>query len=245
MGSDSDSDLGGIADGFTSGVKRTTTLKKQQGRPTSSHRINKLTAPSTSRNTKTMSSRTSPRRALMEKERFNARPVAKHSSTTSLRDNDSDDMELVDGLDKEHAPLESSPLGYSKPSSAKNWPNKQDSVSPVAPPKKRDVHSFRDVPRARMPSTEIYEDKLQSKRPVETSKNTADDGEDATSLRKQLDSLKRKYESLQSRHEELKEVAVKEAERNYDRLKRQTEESSSSELYDTRVQEQNFFFFLN
>lgn len=232
MGSDSDSDLGGIADGFIGGVKRTTTMKKQQARPTSSHRINKPTASSTSRHTtKITSSRTSPRRALVEKERSNVRPVAKHSSKALLSANDSDEMEMVDHFGStERAPPDSPLRRADKPTTTKSWASKQESVSPVAPPKKRDVHNYRDAPRARMPSTEIYEDKPHSKRPADASKYTPDDTEDSTSLRKQLDSLKRKYDSLECRHEELKEVAVKEAERNYERLKRHTEESSSSKL---------------
>lgn len=159
------------------------------------------------------------------------RPVAKNSSKALLSDNDSDGMELVDHFgSKEHAPPDSPLRRADKLTTTKSWASKQESVSPVAPPKNRDVHNFRDAPRARMPSTEIYEDKPQPKRLADASKYTVGEGEDSTSLRKQLDSLKRKYESLESRHEELKEVAVKEAERNYERLKRHTEESSSSKL---------------
>lgn len=243
MGSDSDSDLGGIADGFMGGVKRTTTMKKQQARPTSSHRINKPTASSTSRHTtKTTSSRTSPRRALVEKERSNVRPVTKHSSKALLSDNDSDGMELIDQFgSKEQAPPDSPLQRADKPTTTKSWASKQESVSPVALPKKRDVHNFRDATRARMPSTEIYEDKPQPKRLADASKYTADDSEDSTSLRRQLDSLKRKYDSLESRHEELKELAVKEAERNYERLKRHTEESSSSKLRRDESKRANVF----
>lgn len=52
-----------------------------------------------------------------------------------------------------------------------------------------------------------------------------DDGDD--SLRRQLEDMRRKYESLEARHNELKEAVVKEAERNFDRLKKKAEETNA------------------
>ena len=49
---------------------------------------------------------------------------------------------------------------------------------------------------------------------------------DETTLRRRLGELTKRYESLENRHKDLREVGVKEAERNYDRLKKQSEENT-------------------
>jgi hypothetical protein len=58
-------------------------------------------------------------------------------------------------------------------------------------------------------------------------------------LRRRLGEITQKYESLELRYRDLKEIAVKEAERNFDRLRKQSEEKSkrkspSSHLISTR-----------
>jgi hypothetical protein len=46
-------------------------------------------------------------------------------------------------------------------------------------------------------------------------------------IRSQFEELKRRYESLEGRHNELKEVAVKDAERNYERLRKHADENNT------------------
>lgn len=53
------------------------------------------------------------------------------------------------------------------------------------------------------------------------------DTENAT-LKRRLREMTEKYESLEERHRELWEVGVKAAERNYDKLRKQTDENSAS-----------------
>ncbi|KAH7133464.1 chromosome segregation protein Csm1/Pcs1-domain-containing protein [Dactylonectria macrodidyma] len=48
------------------------------------------------------------------------------------------------------------------------------------------------------------------------------------SLRRRLGDLTKKYESLEMRHRDLREVGVKEAERNFDRLRKQAEERATA-----------------
>lgn len=55
------------------------------------------------------------------------------------------------------------------------------------------------------------------------------DANDAT-LRRRLGDLTRKHEALESRYRELKEVGVKEAEKNFDKLKKQADERASSKV---------------
>lgn len=50
------------------------------------------------------------------------------------------------------------------------------------------------------------------------------------SLRRRLGELSRKYRSLESRYRDLREVGVKEAEQNYDRLQKQSEDNTRGEL---------------
>lgn len=48
------------------------------------------------------------------------------------------------------------------------------------------------------------------------------------SMRRRVGELNRKYESLEAKYRDLREIGVKEAERNYDRLKKQSEEKANS-----------------
>jgi hypothetical protein len=49
-------------------------------------------------------------------------------------------------------------------------------------------------------------------------------------LRRRLGEMTQKYENLEHRYRDLKEVAVREAERNFDKLKKQSEDKSKGEL---------------
>lgn len=49
------------------------------------------------------------------------------------------------------------------------------------------------------------------------------------SMRRRVGDLTRKYENLEAKYRDLRELGVKEAERNYDRLKKQSEERANSE----------------
>lgn len=49
------------------------------------------------------------------------------------------------------------------------------------------------------------------------------------STRRRLGELSKKYDNLETRHNELREVGVKAAERNFERLKRQSEENTAGE----------------
>ncbi|KEY70849.1 hypothetical protein S7711_00694 [Stachybotrys chartarum IBT 7711] len=51
---------------------------------------------------------------------------------------------------------------------------------------------------------------------------------DDVSLRRKLGDLTRRHENLEMRHRDLREIGVKEAERNYERLKKQAEESAAA-----------------
>jgi hypothetical protein len=63
-----------------------------------------------------------------------------------------------------------------------------------------------------------------SKRPLYSSSSEGAGGDPA--LRRRLGDMTHKYEALEKRYQDLKEVAVREAERNFDRLKKQTDEKA-------------------
>ncbi len=67
-----------------------------------------------------------------------------------------------------------------------------------------------------------------SKRPL-LHPSSPDKGDPA--LRRRLGEMTQKYESLEQKHRDLKEVAVREAERNFDKLKKQTEEKSKGKYF--------------
>lgn len=63
-----------------------------------------------------------------------------------------------------------------------------------------------------------------SRRPMAASDSELND----PSLRRRLGDLTRKYENLEAKYRDLREIGVKEAERNYDKLKKQGEERANS-----------------
>ncbi|KAI8630586.1 hypothetical protein F5Y19DRAFT_51264 [Xylariaceae sp. FL1651] len=64
-----------------------------------------------------------------------------------------------------------------------------------------------------------------SRRPVSASDSELHD----PSLRRRIGELTRKYESLEAKYRDLREIGVKEAERNFDRLKKQGEERADTD----------------
>lgn len=64
-----------------------------------------------------------------------------------------------------------------------------------------------------------------SRRPMAASDSELND----PSMRRRIGDLTRKYESLEVKYRDLREIGVKEAERNYDKLKKQGEERANSE----------------
>lgn len=79
-----------------------------------------------------------------------------------------------------------------------------------------------DLPVSRTPERAKAGRGSVSKRPSHTS--SPDKGDPA--LRRRLGEMTQKYESLEHKYRDLKEVAVREAETNFDKLKKQSEEKS-------------------
>lgn len=59
-------------------------------------------------------------------------------------------------------------------------------------------------------------------------------GAEEASIRRRLGDLTTKYENLKTRHRDLREVGLKAAERNYDRLKATAEDNAASEFFFVR-----------
>lgn len=55
-----------------------------------------------------------------------------------------------------------------------------------------------------------------------------EDASDAT-VRRKLGDLARKYESLEARHREMRQVGIVEADRNFEKLQKQADESAAGE----------------
>lgn len=66
-----------------------------------------------------------------------------------------------------------------------------------------------------------------------TSASDSDDSD--LSLRRRLGDLTKKYESMEAKYRDLREIGVKEAERNFDRLKKQGEERANGEHFAFRL----------
>ncbi|KAF4982913.1 hypothetical protein FZEAL_1541 [Fusarium zealandicum] len=76
-----------------------------------------------------------------------------------------------------------------------------------------------------METNEVHEDAPMATEPAEAW--TGYDVGDAA-LRRRLGDLTKKYESLEMRHRDLRDVGVKEAERNFERLKKQAEDRTAA-----------------
>ena len=81
------------------------------------------------------------------------------------------------------------------------------------------------------PSVEVGRGHVQipssvSKRPL----HTLSSDNDGSALRRRLGEMNQKYESLELKYRDLKEVAGREAERNFDKLKQQSEEKSKGKF---------------
>ncbi|KAI1763765.1 chromosome segregation protein Csm1/Pcs1-domain-containing protein [Hypoxylon sp. FL1150] len=73
--------------------------------------------------------------------------------------------------------------------------------------------------------------RIQSHNLFDTSRRTvaASDSElHEPSMRRRVGDLTRKYDSLEAKYRDLREIGIKEAERNYDRLKKQTEDRANT-----------------
>lgn len=102
------------------------------------------------------------------------------------------------------------------------------------PPKK----VVEEIPETQNPDAEPMEvDELEEQAgditeamivPEPLPKSTVDDDLDNVSLRRRLGELSQRYSTLEARHKDLRDIAVKEAEQNYERLKKQTEDSTVS-----------------
>jgi hypothetical protein len=90
--------------------------------------------------------------------------------------------------------------------------------------------SFDDALPEEEPPTRQISDPLERRLPSSPEKrlgysSSSDSGSDAA-LRRRLGEMTQKYESLELKYRDLRELAVKEADNNFDRLKRQTDEKS-------------------
>lgn len=249
VGSDSDSDLGGVE---SYPHKRQTSV----ARGMTSNRVSKPVskrAGSISRNAPRPQS--PQRRALTDKSNFNATRPTHHEKAkpTQYLDDDTfeDDMALVgqqpSQVRKKQRLEDSRPV---KPSSvdvvgrfASSSPPPASRHHHHAPSVAEEVYSddvdMMDTVPARVP-TEVEEPRVRRAaalpartRTRPTSSSGAADREKSV-LEQRLREMTRRYENLEGRYTELREVGVKSAERNYERLRKQSEENTSSRFSEMR-----------
>lgn len=215
--SDSDSDLGGLE----ATLSRSTSAAKRPHSRASSTASNHKTSRSVSTGGARLGHKTrqaSPgKRVLSERHYTNDAPKARATTEKIWADEEdaeedyaSDDL----GWDAAPAPAKRARTGsvlrddlqYSKPSkkraAAQEISDSDEDRAPVV------------RATAKQPTRQISVDKT---------------AESNSGLKRKFDNLTKEYDALQARYDELKDIGIKAAERNYDRLKKQAEDNNDSE----------------
>lgn len=249
MGSDSDSDLGGME----------SYPRKRQGSVARSMTSNRITKPASkvagSIDRKASRPPSPGRRALTDKSNLNAtRPSHKIRDEKPARPLENDVFE-DDSMFESHYPttetrkkqrLEDSrpvktSLATSKryASSSPRHGARQYPTQALPEPEDSDDMDMVDVavepeeleeprrPMSRPASVPIS----SHARPASRSQITTQEN---ASLERRLREMTRKYENLEGRYTELREVGVKSAERNYEKLRKQADENAASEFFSTK-----------
>lgn len=230
--SDSEADFDN-SDAIGTQVSRNATHKmgaaKPRGRPPAN--ANRVTK-SAQRGGRRISGGSS-RQALQEKSRNASRDVNKGATTdTEPEDANSVEKEIIAstqpkrGRPKASASSREGPApksGRGRPPKVKPAPAEEKPQTRRSEPMDVDEVETEDEQR-----TQALDETEPSVAPVLIHEDiTIDaDGEDA-SVRRKLGELNKRYESLEARHKDLRDVGVKEAERQYERLKKQSEENSA------------------
>jgi hypothetical protein len=234
VGSDSEPDLGGIDVAALPRKKMTVTKSAP------SNRVVKPAQKVTGHGERRTARRgTPPRQALADKSNVkatksqNKNEKFKFDDDTSL--DGSTDEELYKPQKKTHMAMEArKPQRGIKSSLVENAAH-YASYEP-----RKDYEAARDeIPETQMTDNvdmvdvSDYEDpsgEEEHQQPaLAVSKSTSSEGDaEIASLRKRLREMTEKYEGLEERHRELRDVGVKSAERNYDKLRKQADESSAS-----------------
>lgn len=202
---------------------------------------NRVTKPSQRGGRRTSAGVTS-RLALQERsnnESRGAKVTAQTAQETKSITDDADDFENEDAVWKQptrgrpkasnNSAINGVRNGQTRPKSGRGRPPKAravpvEEIPETQPTEPMEVdeggeHQANDKPQSAMaPNAESGELSVD---------NDDDDDDDDVSLRKRLGELTKRYKSLETRYRDLREVGIRDAERNYDRLKKQSEENSA------------------
>ncbi|KAM0438875.1 hypothetical protein ACHAPT_001636 [Fusarium lateritium] len=242
VGSDSEPDLDAFDESEIQAARTMSVTKKPRGRPPrTASKVTKTTAQTTRRATGRLSvvpeSATQPSTAT----KTNSSTAGRGRKPQQVQDETVtfDDIESLPGVTSTATKKRTRGRPPSVPASAtKNANNDTSVLVPPSAAKRRGRPPRQAVePPEEIPETQqedameldvlveeeedINEDVVPVTEPLETWAGY--DGNEV-SLRRRLGELSKKYESLDMRHRDLREVGVKEAERNFERLKKQAEE---------------------
>ncbi|RSM08038.1 hypothetical protein CDV31_008341 [Fusarium ambrosium] len=247
VGSDSEPDLDAFDESEIQAARTTSVTKKPRGRPPSTaSKVTKTKAPSTRRG--------SGRLSVVPESATRPSTTTKANSTTTrggrkpqqqIQDETVtfEDIEALPSVMSTATKKGTRGRPRSVPASASKNANSDTSVlvPPSAAkrrgrPPRQAVKSPEEIPETQQEDAmeldvvveedeDINGDVAPVTEPLE-SWTGYDGGE--VSLRRRLGELSKKYESLDMRHRDLREVGVKEAERNFERLKKQAEERTAA-----------------
>lgn len=225
VGSDSEPDLDDLIDSERRTVPDSTramaATKKPRGRPPAANKVTKPAPKTAARRSsgRVATAREPSRKALLDKSNTNATRIASKTSK------DDDDVDVFD-----------QPEESTRAKAGRGRPKAADTVKGNAHTTHTKRGQQEEIPETQLPdSMDIDEDEEPPADMTEVSvmpdagarDHELEDDTNDVSIRRRLGSLTKKFESLENRHRDLREVGVKEADRNFDRLRRQTEENNA------------------
>ena len=214
------------------------TLKKQRGRPAAANRVTKPESKSTRRTSGRIAAATEAltREALVDKSNSNSSRA--HRKTTKPAKQDVDVPTIIAETPMA-APARGraargrpKTAGRAVTASANNSIIESTAKPRGRPPAKKGTTIPEEIPETQVQDlimTEIVEEEhLDLDGPSIAVEPVTEFDIGDVSARRRLGELTRKYESLQMRHQDLQEVGVREAERNFERLKKESDERAAS-----------------
>lgn len=235
LGSDSEPDFDSFDELPTQPSR--TMAGKSRGRPAATASANRVTKPA-QRGGRTGGG--AARQALQERNSNRSQVAKKQAKTDPEEEHAMEDEEQASappkrGRPKAAASTRGGPASKStrgRPPKAKPEPTPTETIPEMPSPESMEIDGAQD---GEGEPAQTEDEKESTPTPELADETMPDIDGDDLSVRRKLGDLTKRYESLEARHKELRDIGVKEAERNYERLKKQSEENTAGEFLQHRV----------
>ena len=231
LGSDSEPDFDSFDELPTQPSR--TMAGKPRGRPAANAGANRVTKPAQRGG---RAGGGAARQALQERNNNRSQGPKKQAKTDPEEEGAAEDEEQASAPPKRGRPKAAassrggpaSKSGRGRPPKAKPEPAPADDIPEMPSPESMEIDGTQD---GEGEPAQTEDEKEATPTPELADETMPDIDGDDLSVRRKLGDLTKRYESLEARHKELRDVGVKEAERNYERLKKQSEENTTGECH--------------